>query len=345
MEERGERMELQQTEESTKVRVSVVIPIRNEERYIQKCLDSVLEQDFPHDQWEINLVDGDSEDRTVELIQPYLDRYPFIHLYRNPHKTVQYALNIGIREAAGEIIVRLDAHAEYDRSYVSQCVKTLEETGADNVGGPTVVRGKTPMQKVIAAAYHSPFALGGGKCHDADFEGYADTVSFGAYKKETITRIGMYDERFPRSEDDEMNFRLTESGGKIYITPSIKSVYYPRDNLGALFRQYFQYGVWKVAVIRKHKRPARLSHLVPLCFVLFLLVCIPLACFFRPFLWLLLGVLGLYVLLDIYFSFTNRYLTSFVPRLKLCVVHLVLHLSYGLGFLKGIFQFARAKFD
>ena len=146
MEERGERMELQQTEESTKVRVSVVIPIRNEERYIQKCLDSVLEQDFPHDQWEINLVDGDSEDRTVELIQPYLDRYPFIHLYRNPHKTVQYALNIGIREAAGEIIVRLDAHAEYDRSYVSQCVKTLEETGADNVGGPTVVRGKTPMQ-------------------------------------------------------------------------------------------------------------------------------------------------------------------------------------------------------
>lgn len=324
--------------------VSVVIPIYNEENYIEKCLNSVLRQDYPYSNMEINLVDGMSGDNTISIIHRYMEQYDHIHLFENPHKTVQYALNIGIRGSVGEYIVRLDAHAEYAEDYVSKCVEYLNKTGAANVGGPMIARGKTTMQKVIAAAYHSPFALGGGKFHDEHYEGYADTVFLGAFRRETIEKIGLYDERFPRSEDDELNFRFMESGQKIYITPEIKNVYYPRSSTAALFPQYYEYGLWKVAVIRKHKRPARLSHLVPVCFVLFLLLggiaslFSPVAATFYSF------ILLLYLLLNVYYSFRNQYIQGFVNHLRLCWVHFILHLSYGCGFLCGLFKFAFVRF-
>lgn len=324
--------------------VSVIIPVRNEEKYIGKCVESVLRQDFCQDNMELILVDGDSEDKTVATIERFADQYEFIKLYKNPQRTVQHALNIGIKNAGGEYIVRMDAHSEYADDYISKCVEYLEKTGAENVGGPMIAKGKTPIQNVVAAAYHSPFALGGGKFHDEAYEGYADTVYLGAFRRETLLKLGLYDERLPCNEDDDLNFRLLESGGKVFITPKIKSVYYPRASYTALFKQYFRYGFWKVAVIKKHKKPARLSHLVPAAFVAFLILSSILSYFSK--LADDISSLGLllYFALSLYFSLKNARVTSFADKLRLVWVHFILHTAYGLGFLCGIFKFWRTDF-
>ncbi len=324
-------------------KVSIVMPILNEEKYIAKCIDSILQQDYPKDDLELILVDGCSVDNTQKIINDYMEKYDFIKLYENAKKTVQYALNIGIREARGEYIVRMDAHAEYADDYVSKCVEYLEKTDAVNVGGPMVSRGKNPIQKVVAAAYHSEFALGGGKFHREDFQGYADTVFLGAFKKDYLLKIGLYDERLPRSEDDDLNFRINENGGKVYITPEIKSVYYPRDNYVSLFWQYYEYGLWKVAVVKKHRRPARISHLIPMLFVAFILIFSILSLFSKAALCILLSVLALYAALDAYFSFRSKYVSSFLDKLRLMYVHFILHISYGIGFWVGIFKFMNVK--
>lgn len=327
------------------VSVSIVIPVYNEEKYISACIDSVLKQDYPKDDMELILVDGCSEDGTVEIIKNFMKEYDFIKLYNNPKRTIQYASNIGIKNSNGTYVIRMDAHSEYSTDYVSKCVEYLEKTGADNVGGPMVAKGKSSMQKVIAAAYHSTFALGGGKFHDMNYEGYADTVYLGAFKKETLIKLNMYDERLVKTDDDDLNYRIIESGGKVYITPHIRSVYYPRSTLKDLFSQYFGYGLWKVAVIKKHKKPARISHLIPMLFVLFLLFFGVGAIFSRIIRYSFFAVLGLYLLLDFYFSFTNDHIKGVLQKLKLVYVHFLLHVSYGIGFISGIFKFFNTKWD
>ena len=324
-------------------KVSVIIPVLNEEKYIEKCLDSILCQCYPREQLEILLIDGNSNDNTVSIIKNYTDKYSFIKLYSNPDRTVQYALNIGIKNAKGEYIVRMDAHAWYAQDYILKCVQYLQKTGASNVGGPTVVRGIPPVQKIIAAAYHSPFALGGSKHYKEKFEGYADTVAWGAFEKQTLVNIGMYDERLPRSEDDDMNFRITQSGGKIFITPEIKSVYYPKDSFKKLFKQYFEYGIWKVAVIKKHKRPLRIAHLIPMMFVAFLIIFGILSFFSTPVMYTFISVLLFYMLVGFYFSLKSNYVSGILDELKLMWAFFVIHVSYGMGFWVGIFKFLNVK--
>lgn len=331
-------------DESQTAKVSIIIPVRNEEKYISKCIKSVLNQDFSKDNMELILVDGNSNDKTLEIIEGFLPKYKFIKLYKNPQQTVQYALNIGIKNAEGEFIVRMDAHSEYADNYVSTCVAYLEKTGADNVGGPMVAKGKTLVQNVVAAAYHSPFALGGGKFHDENYEGYADTVYLGAFRRETLLKIGLYDERFPCNEDDDLNFRIVDGGGRVFITPQIKSVYYPRASYTALFKQYFRYGFWKVAVIKKHKKPARLSHLVPAAFVGFLAL-FSILSFFNSLAAMALSlVMIIYFGLSLYFSLENICVCSLSDKMRLVLVQFILHFSYGLGFLCGIFKFWRTDF-
>ena len=329
---------------SNLMKVSVVIPIRNEEKYIEKCINSVLNQDLDKNVFELILVDGVSEDRTVEIIKNFMAQYKFIRLYKNPNKTVQYALNIGIERAVGKYVVRMDAHSEYANDYISKCVEYLEKTGADNVGGPMIAKGKTPLQNVVAAAYHSPFAIGGGKFHNENYEGYADTVYLGAFRRETLLQLGLYDERLPLNEDDDLNLRLISNGGKVFITPQIRSVYYPRSTYREVFKQYFGYGLWKVAVIKKHKKPARISHLVPFGFVLFLMLFSVLSLFSDFARGIFLFVSLLYLSLSWYFSLKNKRVISWFDKIRLILVHFILHFAYGVGFLCGIFKFWSAKF-
>ncbi len=330
--------------QNTQVNVSVIIPVLNEEKYIEKCIESVIKQDYRKDDMELILIDGCSNDETVTIINDYIKRYNFIKLYKNKKRTVQCALNIGIKNAKGTYIVRMDAHSEYADNYVSKCIEYLEKTGADNVGGPMIAKGKTRKQKIIAAAYHSSFALGGGKFHKENYEGYADTVYLGAFKRQTLLDIGMYDEMLPRSEDDDLNFRITENGGKIYITPEIKSIYYPRSNYIDVFKQYFEYGLWKVAVIKKHKKPARITHLIPVSFVIFIFTFLILSLFSRIALSIFASVMMIYFGLDIFFSLKNNHLDLLSDKFCLVWVHVILHISYGIGFLCGIFKFFNVKF-
>lgn len=325
--------------------VSVVMPILNEEKYIEKCLNSLILQDYPKENLEILLVDGMSDDDTVKIINKYLKKYSFIKLLSNPKKTVQYGLNIGIENAHGDYIVRMDAHASYANDYISQCIKYLKKTQAQNVGGPTIVRGVDFVQKIVAAAYHSPFALGASRHYEENFEGYADTVAWGSFKKQTLKDLDMYDERLPRSEDDDLNFRITKNGGKIFITPEIKSIYYPKDSFKKLFNQYFNYGLWKVAVIKKHRKPSRIAHLIPMLFVAFIAIFGILSIISKFFLISFLSVMGIYFILDFYFSFTNKYTKSLKSKIGLMLAHFVIHISYGLGFWTGIFKFWNSNWD
>lgn len=320
------------------ITVSVVMPLLNEETYVAQCIESLMRQDFPNEKMEILLVDGESEDKTAHIIREYSCKYPQIKLLTNPHKTVPYAMNTAIKASKGEFIIRLDAHSEYADDYISKCVEYLTVTGADNVGGPMIAKGKSRIQKAVAASYHSKFAMGGGMFHDEAFEGEADTVYLGAFRKNKLLEIGLFDERFTRNQDDELNYRIIKSGGKIFITPQIKSVYYPRASLKKLFSQYFQYGYWKVFVIKKHQRPARLSHLIPALFVLFILFGAGLSLISKALSAAYLLIWAIYLVLDLYFSMTNKYAAGFTDKCLLVWIHFLLHISYGLGFICGIFR-------
>lgn len=326
-----------------KSQVSIIVPILNEEKYIEKFLDSVLNQDYPKEYLEIILVDGMSSDSTVKIIENYIKKYDFIKLCRNQNKTVQYALNIGIENSNGEYIIRMDAHASYAHDYISKCIEYIKKTGTQNVGGPTIVKGFSNTQKVIAAAYSSSFALGGSNHYDKNFEGYTDTVSWGCFKRDYLVSIGMYDERLPRSEDDDLNFRINKSGGKIYITPKIKSEYYPKENFTKLFKQYYNYGVWKVAVSKKHGRPLKLIHLIPMAFVTFIVLFGILSLFSNIALFFFSSGLLAYFLLNLYFSLKNEQTDTLKNKLLLMWTHFIIHTSYGLGFWIGIFKFWNAK--
>lgn len=336
------------------IKVSVVIPVLNEEKYIVGLMDSLLKQDYDKSVLEIILVDGNSDDNTVSIINEYIKDHNIFKLLSNPKRTVQHALNIGMRAACGKYIVRMDAHAIYADNYISKCIEYLEKTDAVNVGGPMIAKGNTPVQRAIAAAYHSSFALGGGKFHQADFEGYADTVFLGAFKKETLEKLNYYDPNLSRSEDDDLNFRLNEQGYRIYITPEIKSIYYPRSDYVSLFKQYFEYGEWKVAVIRKHHKPARISHLIPFIFVIFLTLGLILSIISALFIGGTVGklipiiygtVCSVYLIIDAIVSLSNKNTDNFSDRLRLFWIHIILHLSYGLGFIKGIFRFRKFPVD
>jgi succinoglycan biosynthesis protein ExoA len=251
------------------VRISIVVPCRNEAKYIRKLLDSVIAQDLEGLDWELLIADGMSNDGTREILAEYHERLPQIRLIDNPGRAVSPGLNRAIASSKGDIILRMDAHTEYAPNYVKKCVEVLKSTGAANVGGPALAVSDTFWGRAIASAYRSPFACGGARFHNPKFEGYVDTVPYGCWWRKELEEVGGFDERMVRNQDDELNLRISRRGGKIWQTPEIVSWYHPRNNLRALYRQYFQYGFWKVAVIQKHRLPASWRHLIPVLWVVF----------------------------------------------------------------------------
>ncbi len=227
---------------------------------------------------EVLIADGMSDDGTREILKKVEAVDPRVRLIDNPGRIASTGLNAAIRSAKGSIIVRMDAHTEYAPDYVCRCVELLEKSGADNVGGPARTKPVTWLERAVAAAYHSPFSVGGARFHNVNYEGFVDTVTYGCWHKESFNRFGMFDEELVRNQDDEHNLRIVRGGGKIWQSPKIMSWYRPRGSLSSLFRQYMQYGYWKVRVIQKHKLPASIRHLVPGAFLLTLgalaLVCL-----------------------------------------------------------------------
>jgi len=316
--------------------VSIVLPCRNEQGYIQGCLQSALIQDPPEGGFEILVADGMSTDGTREHLQQMAKLHPQILILDNPGRIVSTGLNAAIRAARGEIIVRMDAHTIYAPDYVRQCLAVMSETGADNVGGPMQTTAEEFMERAIRAVFHSPFAVGGARSHQASYEGPVDTVIYGCWKKSVFERIGYFDEELVRNQDDEHNLRLTRAGGKIYQSPRIRSWYHVRGSLTALFRQYMQYGYWKVLVIRKHQVPASFRHLVPGFFVGCLCVLAALGLFWSPALWGAVGLALLYAAAALAVSLVTAAGTQWTLLPLLPFVVCCFHFGYGYGFLRGI---------
>jgi succinoglycan biosynthesis protein ExoA len=332
------------------MKISVIIPCRNERGHICQFLDSLLRQSLEPD-WEIEILvaDGLSDDGTREALRVYSEAAPSVRVIDNPGRIVSTGLNAAIGSATGDIVIRMDAHTTYAPDYIRECVKVLEESGADNVGGPWIAEGRGLVGKAIAAAFRSPFCTGGGKAHDASYEGEVDTVYLGCWARSVFERIGMFDPALVRNQDDEFNFRLRRLGGRIWQSPRIKSSYTPRGSLAALFRQYLQYGFWKVAVIRKHRALASWRHVVPVLFVtaipLSLLLIALLAAAGMPATAIGIGAM-LAAVLSVYFLACAAAALPFARSLSpgalviLPGVIAVYHIAYGLGFLSGVLKFA-----
>ncbi len=325
-------------------KVSVVMPLYNEEKHIEECILSLLQQDYPQDQMEWFFIDGCSQDGTAAIIEKYRRQYPdLIRLLSNPHKTVPYAMNIGIKAAQGEYIIRLDAHSEYARDYISCCVRYLEKTGADNVGGPMIAAGRNLIGQAFAHIHMCPFGLGGGKFHNPNYEGAADTVYLGAFKKATLIKVGLYDERLTRNQDIELNSRILKSGGKVYLTPQIKSTYYCRDSIRGLVKQNFNNGKWNIYTKLISQKAMSLRHFIPLIFLLSIVVLYCLSFAHAAFLYLLMIDIILYLVSNLFFSI------KLALREKSWLLHLyliifpILHLSYGFGSLIGMGTLAEKK--
>jgi succinoglycan biosynthesis protein ExoA len=319
--------------------VSIIVPCRNESSYVDAFLGSVLGQTYAD--FEIIVADGLSDDDTRERLQRCQGKDHRLIVIDNPGRHVSKGLNLAIRIARGEIVIRMDVHTHYAEDYVEQCIEALRCSRAANVGGPARTRARGYLQKAISVAYHSPFAVGGARFHDVNYEGYVDTVTYGCWCKETLLQIGLFDEELIRNQDDELNLRLIRAGMRIWQTPKIRSWYYPRPSLGALFRQYSQYGYWKVRVIQKHRLPASFRHLVPGMFV-GSVVLLAMLTAIHPLNGILLLVLllayGAAALLASLVSCAREQQWAILPILP--TVFVAYHVGYGLGFLRGIIDFA-----
>jgi succinoglycan biosynthesis protein ExoA len=321
------------------IRVSIIVPCRNEAAHINGFLASVLAQELPaNTQREMLIADGSSTDGTRQILEGYAARHEWFRIIENPDRVVSAGLNRAIALASGDIIIRMDVHAHYASDYVAQCLAVLDDSGADNVGGPAQTRARGYMQQAISAAYHSSFACGGARFHNVNYEGDVDTVTFGCWRKETFNKMGVFDEQLVRNQDDELNLRLVRMGGRIFQSPRIRCWYEPRSSLKDLADQYCQYGYWKVRVIRKHHSPAALRHLVPAIFVGSILALAVVSIFSTAALWSLGAILGTYIVANLAASVMvcgwNRLsLLSVMP-----IVLATYHVSYGVGFLGGLFH-------
>ena len=317
--------------------VSVVMPVYNEEKYIEACVESLLLQDYPKDRMEWIFVDGCSKDRTVSLLEQYRARYPgLIRVLENPDKTVPYAMNIGIRASHGKYIVRLDAHADYEADYISRCVSYLDRTDADNVGGVAQTKANGFMGRAIAKMLSSRFGVGNSGFRTNAPSGYVDTVPFGAFRREVFSKYGGYDERLVRNQDNEMNFRIRKNGGKVYLANDIRFSYYCRDSVRGISNMAFKNGMWNVITMKLCPGAMGLRHFIPLLFVLSV-IGLGLLGFVHPVFPMLLGAeLLLYFTLDAVFS--GRLAGGAKEFFALLMLFPVFHVTYGAGSMLGIFK-------
>jgi glycosyltransferase involved in cell wall biosynthesis len=321
--------------------VSIIMPIRNEADFIERAIRSVLNNDYPPDKIEVIVVDGRSDDDTQAIVKKIASRDSRVILLENPRRIVPVALNIGLRASHGDIFVPLSGHAEIPPAFIRSSVKCLlEHPDAWVAGGYLKTVSQRYIGKVIAAATQSPLGVGGSKHRLGNFEGWLEGVAFGAHHKWILDKIGYFDEELVRNQDDEFNLRIILAGGKIWMSSSIFSTYYSRSNLSKLWRQYFQYGFWRIRTMQKHHRPGAVRRVVPLLFVLSFITLILAGFFWYGFWWLLLIELVLYVIGLVYGSVSVGRKAGWKYSCVAPVVFAILHFGYGFGSLWGIVRFA-----
>lgn len=322
--------------------ISIIMPLYNEEKYISNCIESLLKQDYPLAKMEWIFVDGCSTDATKMIVQQFKNKYPkLIKIYDNPNKTVPYAMNIGIEHAKGKYIIRLDAHADYAVDYISKCVHYLNTTDADNVGGVAETKSKGFVGKCIAKMLSSKFGVGNSQFRTNGESGYVDTVPFGAFRKEVFEKLGGYDERLTRNQDNEMNYRIRKNGGKIYLANDILFSYYCRDSLKGITDMAVKNGMWNVITMKLCPGTMGIRHFIPFAFLLSLILMPVLSIIVKPIVYLFGAELVLYVILDFYFSLKSS--DDIKMFLLLIILFPIFHITYGFGSVKGIVKLIFSK--
>lgn len=321
-------------------KVSIVIPCFNERAYIEKCIQSILNSDYSGE-LEVLVADGMSDDGTSEILSDLSKSDTRIHHLKNEKRTTPYALNLGIQQATGDFVMILGAHSELDSNYLTVCTQLLEqkpEVGC--VGGLLRNVSFDQTSSVISAAMSSSFGVGSAHFRTGSSTGYVDTVAFGMYRKEVFEKIGYFDTDLTRNQDDEFNFRLLkQSGFKIYLTDKAFITYFVRASFKKLWKQYYQYGYWKVLVNRKHGSITTFRQVVPAIWVLGLIIGLPISVFFKWIAVAYLGTIGFYLFGAVFFAMT----LPASNKLGIIRSFVILHFAYGFGYLKGIWHFMVQK--
>lgn len=328
-------------------KMSIIVPIYNEEKYIENCIESILASDYNQNNMDILLIDGGSCDNTLKIIKEYQKKYSNIRLLHNPKKIVPISMNIGIKEASGEYVIRLDAHASYPKEYFTKLIYWHQKLDADNVGSliETKVKNLTPVSSAIKKVLSNKFGVGstfrsGGNIQEPIL---VDTVPFGCYKKDVFEKYGLYDERLVRNQDIELNKRIINGGGKIYLVPDVKCTYFARETYKSLAKNNFSNGLWNIltAYYTNSFNSLSLRHFIPLLFVLGIIAPIFMSLLYFPIIYISLLVIASHLGLILYQSL--KMVDKKTTLLKLMYAFYTLHLSYGVGSIVGIFEVVKKK--
>ncbi len=322
---------------------SIIIPCYNEQATIHLLLDALLDQTYPHGMMEVVIADGGSTDGTSAAIADWHAQHPDLRVkvVNNPSRTIPAALNRAINASVGEIIVRMDAHSKPSPDYVERAVAAVLEERGQNVGGVWDIQPISDhwIARSIAAAAAHPIGVGDARYRYSNQAAYVETVPFGAFKRQLLEQVGMFDETLLTNEDYEFNTRIREAGGKIWFDPQIRSVYFARGNLSTLARQYWRYGYWKLQMLRRYPHTIRWRQAIPPLFVAGLILLVLTALFFRATLWVLEISVAIYVftllLAGTHLTIKHKSIALLlgVPLAMACM-----HFAWGAGFLWGVFR-------
>jgi len=319
--------------------ICIVIPCRNEENYIANCLNSIVDSDYPNELIEIKIVDGMSNDNTRNIIRKYSTKYNFIKIIDNIKQKTPYAFNLGIKDNSSDFIMIIGARHIISKNYIEYSIDKLNSNNSLGcVGGAVINSYENNISEVISKAMNSSFGVGVGNFRtNFNEEVFVDTIGTPVYKKVIFDKLGLFDEKLTRNQDDEFNYRVTRAGYKILSSGNISVQYFVRASFSKLFKQYYQYGYWKVFVNKKHKTVTTVRQLAPFGFVSYLFLFLVSLSFIGEYIYITIIPLVLYVLLISYFSFKLSNKLSEV--MSLFKSFFILHFSYGLGYLEGMFNF------
>lgn len=309
--------------------VSIILTVLNEEAHLRQAVLAALNSDY-RGQLEVIIAVGPSSDATWSIAQDLAENDPRVLVIENPSGKTPAGLNAALQNSGNEIVVRIDGHSEIERDYITKAVKTLQETGAVNVGGVMAAVGVSNFEKAVARAMRSPIGVGGAKFHTGGKPGETDTVYLGVFKRSAIDAVGGYDENFIRAQDWEMNYRLRANGGLIWFNPELKVTYRPRNSIRKLAKQYFEYGRWRRMVSRTHKGTINYRYLAPPVNLVVNLLSLLLGALVSP--WLLAPTVIYLTAIAASSIWIGK---SWAERVRLPLVLITMHFSWGFGFISS----------
>ena len=317
--------------------VSVVLPVLNEELYLSNAIQSILSQDYLG-QLEIILALGPSKDKTDEIAHSLAANDSRISIVKNPSGRTASGLNLAINKSTYPVIVRVDAHSELQKNYISLAIEVMRSSGATNVGGIMGAEGKSSFERAVASAMRSSLGVGASRFHTGGVAGFVDTVYLGVFLRSAVLAVGGFDERFIRAQDWELNFRLRQAGGKIFFDPRLHVTYRPRSSVKALAKQYFEYGRWRRVVSRRHQGTINYRYLAPPFALLGTSLSIMFSLFFNLIFIIPAAIYGIFLI-------TASLITGkgWIEKLLLPIVLFTMQMSWGLGFLTSPKTLAPSK--